>query len=82
MGIGTKKGPFYRLPNEKYIYKWSPQPFEPKKKLSGKSNKKITCDAEPDSQGEDFNTTYVYYLTYIPDNVEHRFAYVECNYVE
>jgi hypothetical protein len=82
MGIGDKKGPFYRLPNEKFIYKWTPKEYDPKTKLIGKSNKKVLCTAEPGSQGEDFITTYVYKLSYIPNNVEHKYAYVECDYVE
>jgi hypothetical protein len=82
MALGSKKGPFYRLPNEKFIYKWSPQPYDPKTKTKSGSNKKVLCDAPPGSQGEDFNTTYVYKLSYIPNNVEHRYAYVECDYVE
>jgi hypothetical protein len=82
MALGDKKGPFYRLPVEKFVYKWTPQPFEPKTKVSGKSNKKILCTAVPNSQGEDFVTEYVYKLTYKPDNMEHKYAYVECNYVE
>lgn len=82
MGIGTKSGPFYRLPNEKFIYKWSPSTYDPKTKIKGISNKKVLCTATPGSQGEDFSTGYVYFLTYLPDNIEHRYAYVECDYVE
>lgn len=82
MGIGSKNGPYYRLPNEKFIYKWSPTPYEPKTRLKSTSNKKVLCTATPGSQGEDFTTGYVYFLSYIPNNVEHRYAYVECDYVE
>jgi hypothetical protein len=82
MALGDSKGPFYRLPNEKFIYKWSPQPYEPKKRTGGKGNMKIPCTATPGSQGEDFVTTYVYKLQYSPNGDEHRYAYVECDYVE
>ena len=47
MGIGSKSGPFYRLPNEKFIYKWSPSTYDPKSKIKGISNKKVLCTATP-----------------------------------
>jgi hypothetical protein len=81
MGIGNKSGPFYRLPNEKFIYKWTPSTYDGKK-LKNINHKKILCTATAGSQGEDFVTGYVYFLTYLPNNVEHRYAYVECDYVE
>ena len=82
MGIGTKNGPFYRLPNEKFVYKWTPQSYGEKSRTKSKSNNQVLCTAEPGSQGEDFITGYVYKLSYLPDNVEHRYAYVECDYVQ
>lgn len=82
MGIGTKKGPYYRLPNEKFIYKWSPPTYESKTRLKSIDNRKVICTATPGSQGEDFGTGYVYFLSFVPNNVEHRYAYVECDYVQ
>lgn len=66
------------------VYKWSPGcPDYSKKKLhNGSGNiKPVFCTAIAGSQGQDWNTTYVYDIKLI-DNQQAREAYVECDYVE
>lgn len=62
------------------LYKWEPIPAD--KKRTGREGKRPTfCTATPGSQGEDWNCNYVYDLTVI-NGQQHRFAYVECDYVQ
>jgi hypothetical protein len=68
------------------IYSWNPNVACYNK--GNKKYKKIDvptpsyyCTAIPFSQGEDWTTTYVYDLSII-NGIEHRIAYVECDYVQ
>lgn len=73
---------FVRKPYDKFLYKWSPD-TEITKKTDVKLDKLKTpfyCNAVTSSQGEDWVVTYVYDSVF--DGVYHRWAYVECDYVE
>ena len=79
---------FTRKSYNNQLYKWSPIPFNKKinktltqVKSKGPAPTPISCTALPGSQGEDFTETYVYDLVII-GGVEHRYAYVECDYVQ
>ena len=61
------------------LYKWSPIPSE--KKIS-RSEKPSFCSASPNSQGQDWITTYVYNFSVTPNGEQQRLAYVACDYVE
>lgn len=79
MGL-DKNRTFVRKPYDKQLYKWSPQTHDKKaKKKTAETN--FFCTAKPFTNGEDFIVTYVYEQVYI-NGVEHRYAYVACNYVE
>lgn len=78
--MGLKGKIFIRKPADKYLYKWSPIPTE--KKINERNgNSKFFCNATPNSQGEDWVTTYVYELIIIK-GIKRKEAYVECDYVE
>jgi len=62
------------------LYKWSPIP-EDKKVRAGNGRATYYCDATPRSQGEDWIVTYMYSITVI-NGVQHRIAYVACDYVQ
>jgi len=73
---------FVRKPYDKFLYKWSPD-TDVTKSTIGRIDKLKTqnyCNAVTSSQGEDWVVTYVYDTTF--DGVYHRWAYVECDYVE
>lgn len=77
--MGVEKRVFVRKSSGANLYKWSPNPNNVDKK--GPANKRpYFCSAIPNSQGEDWVTTYTYDLTLI-NFVQHRIAYVECDYV-
>jgi hypothetical protein len=83
MGLGKKaKGAkvFTRKPYDKQLYKWSPHDDVRKKKKKTAAGIP-DCTATAGSQGEDWNVTYVYQRT-ILKGIEHRYAYVECDYVK
>jgi len=70
---------FARKPYGKYLYKWTP--FEDTKKKKKAPEQTFFCNAKPNTNGEDFITTYSY--NQINDNGKiKRFAYVECDYVQ
>jgi hypothetical protein len=76
-----KSRTFVRRPSDKSLYKWSPiQDDKKAKKIQGIVNN--FCTAAPRSQGEDWIVTYVYELTVDTKNIQHRIAYVECDYVK
>lgn len=60
------------------LYTWSPIPTD---KKSIKAQKPFYCNATPNSQGQDWVTTYSYNLS-VTNGVQEHLAYVECNYVE
>ena len=81
MSLKGKSKIFYRTPDVGFQYKWSPDNF--RKKVNPKKiriKRRSGCDAKPNTQGEDFNTGYVYKLVF--NGEEHRYAYVACDYVE
>lgn len=76
-----KKLVFTRKPHNGFLYKWSPGKNEVNKTSNKKISSPIGCTAIANSQGQDYNTTYVYDSEII-NGEEHKFAYVECGYVE
>jgi hypothetical protein len=61
------------------LYKWSPVPTN--KTIKNGDGRKFFCTATPNSQGEDWRVTYVYEIVVI-NGVQHRIAYVACDYVK
>jgi hypothetical protein len=61
------------------LYKWSPVPT--KKTIDNGDIRKFFCTATPHSQGEDWIVTYVYEIKVI-DGIQHKIAYVACDYVK
>ena len=78
--MGLEPKVFVRKPYDKRLYKWSP-PTETGKNINTPKARSTFCNATPNSQGEDFVTTYVHNQTVI-NGVLRRFAYVACNYVK
>jgi len=78
MGLGKKI--FVRKPYDKNLYKWSPTD-DAKKKKKKSSTGAPECTATAGSQGEDWDVIYVYNRVII-NGIEHRNAYVECDYVK
>lgn len=84
-----KRKEFVRQPSQWGLYKWSPNTKNPernkrvrKQNLLNKEGKRF-CDAKPGStNGEDWFTGYVYEETMDNNGIKHRYAYVECGYVE
>lgn len=63
------------------LYKWSPIPSD--KKVSARTNEKpFYCSATPNSQGQDWITTYVYNINVTSQAEQQRLAYVACDYVQ
>jgi hypothetical protein len=62
------------------LYKWSPIPSD--KKVNRRNEKPFYCNALPNSQGQDWITTYVYNINVTPEGEQQRLAYVACDYVE
>lgn len=90
MGFNKQKKVFTRKPYDKSLYKWQVQTdindkTQAQKKLAKAglgSQAPFTCNASAFSvNGEDWTVTHVYELVVI-DGVQHRYAYVECGYVE
>lgn len=63
------------------LYKWSPLPTNYKKTKTMNKERPFFCNAIPGSQGQDWNTTYVYNIDILKFK-QQRLAYVECDYVE
>lgn len=61
------------------LYKWSPVPTD-KRATKTDGGRNYYCTATPRSQGEDWKVTYMYVIT-VENGVQHRVAYVECDYV-
>jgi hypothetical protein len=73
----------------KPLYLWTP--FDDQKKNINKINYKNNstknnfiefCDAKPNTNGEDWFTTYVYDIFVDQKSIQHKYAYVECDYVK
>lgn len=62
------------------LYKWSPIPTN--KQVNKPTQKPFFCSAKPNSQGQDWITTYVYDVVINSNNQQERSAYVACDYVE
>jgi len=62
------------------MYKWSPISSNVNKNKHTNNTKPFFCNATPNSQGQDWITTYVYNIVVNNDKQEHS-AYVECDYV-
>lgn len=85
----AKKREFVRQPVKWGLYKWSPDTKNPQKEkglgqqnLLNKKGKKF-CNAKPGTtKTEDWFTGYVYKQVIDNKGVKHRYAYVECGYVE
>jgi hypothetical protein len=63
------------------LYRWSPIPTNITKKKQNYKVRPSFCSATPGSNGQDWNTTYVYNIR-INKYRQERSAYVECDYVE
>jgi hypothetical protein len=61
------------------LYTWSPS--EDIGSQIKRAKKPYYCDASPNSQGQDWVTTYVYNIAVV-NGEQQRIAYVECDYVE
>lgn len=62
------------------LYKWSPIPVDKNRKRN-EGSKQYYCDATAGSQGEDWIVGYTYNLV-VTNGQQHRYAYVECDYVQ
>lgn len=87
MGLERKGGlngrqVFVRKPYDKQLYKWTPFEDDKKGKKQQGSSKNPFCSAKPNTQGEDWFVTYTYDIVVTTDGVQHRYAYVECDYVK
>jgi len=72
----------YRTPDDMFQYRWQPQTFQKKIKPDGYKRRNYPkCDCKPGTQGEDWQVDFVYKLVVDGNNVEHHYAYVECDYV-
>ena len=81
MGLNKNKT-YTRKPYNSRLYKWSPQSTDKKNNNRGPNNTKFYCSAIAGSQGEDWVTTYVYDLVVDIKGIQHKYAYVECDYVK
>ena len=81
MGLG-KKVFVRRNGNQKGggLYKWSPIPTDKRAQKQDGGGRNYYCSATPRSQGEDWKVTYLYTITVV-NGVQHRIAYVACDYV-
>jgi len=63
------------------LYKWAPIPNLPNKNGQKGGKQPFFCTAPPGSQGEDWITGYMYTLV-VTNGQQHKYAYVECGYVQ
>ena len=63
------------------LYKWSPIPSDKRATKTAGTQGSYYCSATPRSQGEDWKVTYMYVITVV-NGVQHKVAYVECDYVK
>ncbi len=77
--MGVEKRVFVRKSSGANLYKWSPSPNDINKRPAT-AKAPYFCNAIPNTQGEDWITTYTYNLVVI-NSVAHRIAYVQCDYV-
>jgi hypothetical protein len=87
MGLQAQKRGCYTVKSyQSYQYSWCPDTSEKRGRTNAgggmnQQNNKFYCTATPNSQGQDWITTYVYNLAVNPSGVQQRIAYVECDYV-
>lgn len=62
------------------LYKWSPIPSD--KKVVRRNQPPFYCSATPNSQGQDWITTFCYNLNVTPNGEQQHLAYVACDYAE
>lgn len=81
MSVGTPT--FTKKTYGAQLYKWSPLPYDKntKNKRNEGNQRPFYCTAVPNSQGQDWITTYCYNLVVVNSQQEHL-AYVACDYVE
>lgn len=77
--MGLTKGKTFVRKSGGRLYKWSPLPTDKKNSKIG-GVRKYFCSATPNSQGEDWVTTYVYEVVII-NGIKEKHAYVVCDYV-
>jgi len=63
------------------LYKWSPIPSDKRATKGSAGQGNYYCNATPRSQGEDWKVTYMYTITVV-NGVQHKVAYVACDYVQ
>lgn len=80
MGLDKNKT-FVRKPTGSPLYKWSPNTSD-KKGVKIKLEGNTGCTAVPRSQGEDWIVRYMSEITVDKKGQQHKYAYVECNYVK
>lgn len=82
MGLGKKV--FTKKTYSAPLYKWSPLDNTISNldaNLKARNNKRpYYCSATPNSQGQDWVTTYVYKIIVV-NGQQQRIAYVACDYV-
>ena len=79
MGLGKKV--FIRKGVGPNLYKWSPIPNNFERKPAVGNRRAYFCDARPNTQGQDWISTYSYNIVLV-NSEQHRVAYVACDYVE
>jgi hypothetical protein len=79
MSLGKKV--FVRKGAGPNLYKWSPLPNNFDRKPAVGNKRAYFCDARPNTQGQDWITTYSYNIVLVNSKQE-RVAYVACDYVE
>jgi hypothetical protein len=79
MGLGKKV--FIRKGVGPNLYKWSPIPNNFERKPVVNTRRAYFCDARPNTQGQDWITTYSYNIVLV-NSAQQRVAYVACDYVE
>lgn len=78
-----RRGCYTRKTYDNYLYTWCPEKNVTKDTgvTSGTNKKKEKfCNATANSNGEDWNCTYVYQLV-VDGTQQKRLAYVACDYV-
>jgi len=79
--MGLCKKVFIRKGVGPDLYKWCPQPNNFERKPAVGNRRPYFCDARPNTQGQDWITTYSYNIVLV-NNAQQRVAYVACDYVE
>lgn len=77
--IKRKRRPFVLKSYEAHLYRWNPDDYSYDKPMPIKQQR--YCTAYPGTQGQDWQTNYVYDLVVVKSQ-QLRLAYVECDYVQ